>query len=606
MSPVTRRIDDHGVIGDMRTCALIATDGTLDYLCWPNLDSPSLFTALLDDERAGYFALAPDWPDARRQQRYLPESNVLQTRWLSEHGVVELTDLMPVAADPDALPCVIRRVTAIVGEARLQLRCHPVADYARARPDTSQPDPGCVRFDFATDHAPSLALTATRPLTLEDAGASASFVLRAGEQAEFRLGAADDPRLRAHADDSLPRTLAWWQRWARQSHYRGRWREAVTRSALVLKLLTSRRHGSIAAAATFGLPETIGGERNWDYRAAWIRDASFSMYALMRLGYIDEASRFTQWVAGCVAHSHAGNSNLQIMYRLDGGTELHEISLPHLAGYAGSRPVRVGNDAWRQQQLDIYGELLDAIYLANKYGEAISARGWQHISQLTNWLCEHWQQSDAGIWEMRGEPQHFLHSRLMCWVAIDRALRLGEKRSLSLPRTRWEAARNAIREEIWQHFWCAEGGHFSATRHGRSLDASLLLMPLVRFVSATDPDWLSTLEAIERALVSDGRVLRYRQQDTPADALCGEEGHFVACSFWYVECLARAGRVDDAQQTFEKLLTFATPLGLYAEEWDARGYARGNFPQALSHLALISAAVFLDRKLSGEKSLWQP
>ena len=380
----------------------------------------------------------------------------------------------------------------------------------------------------------------------------------------------------------------------------------MTRSALALKLLTSKQHGSIAAAATFGLPEELGGERNWDYRASWIRDASFSMYALMRLGYVEEARDFTHWVGRCVEHSHDDTPHLQVMYRLDSGTELHETELLNLSGYANSRPVRIGNDAWRQTQLDIYGELMDAIYLANKYGEAISQRGWRHVSDMIDYVCGNWNQPDAGIWEMRGEPEHFLHSRLMCWVALDRALRLGLKRSLPMPYERWDRVRSEIRDDIWQNFWSPELGHFTATRGGKFLDASMLLMPLVRFVSSTDPDWIATLDAIKTHLVSDGLVRRYNISETPADALTGGEGSFAACSFWYVECLARAGRVHEAHFEFEKLLSYANPLGLYAEEFTTHGEALGNMPQALSHLALISAAFFLNRKLSNEVTLWQP
>jgi GH15 family glucan-1,4-alpha-glucosidase len=460
---------------------------------------------------------------------------------------------------------------------------------------------------FHADGQPTLRLTGDVDFTLDEAAAVARFELKTGECREFIFGAEEDQHLDDERSDScFEATLAYWRSWSSHSSYRGRWREMVQRSALTLKLLTSWQHGSIAAAATFGLPEELGGERNWDYRASWIRDASFSMYALMRLGYVDEAKNFTHWVAKCVENSHHDVEKLQVMYRLDSGTELHESELLNLSGYAGSTPVRIGNDAWRQSQLDIYGELMDAIYLANKYGEAISQRGWQHVSRMIDYVADNWNQRDAGIWEMRGEPQHFLHSRLMCWVALDRALRLGEKRSLSMPYARWAQARDDIRVDIWQNFWNKDQGHFVATREGEFVDASMLLMPLVRFVGATDPDWLATLDKIKEKLVSDGLVRRYNVEETPADGLQGEEGAFAACSFWYVECLARAGRVEEAHFEFEKLLSYASPLGLYAEEFDSRGHALGNTPQALTHLALISAAYFLDRKLDGSDTHWQP
>ncbi len=604
MHQVKRHIGDHGVIGDLRTCALVANDGTIDYFCWPNLDSPSVFSALLDSDDAGAFSLAPDWPDARRQQLYLPDSNILQTRWLGTHGVAEITDYMPLCAEQDQQPRIIRRVKMVQGEAHFQLRCAPVHDYARATTQASM-KAGFVEFSAAGQ--PTLCLAGTQALQVDGAAAVASFTLKSGEHAEFIFGSVEDDHLaQLETRFCFEDTLQFWRKWASQSQYKGRWREMVTRSALTLKLLTSWQHGSIAAAATFGLPEELGGERNWDYRASWIRDASFSMYALMRLGYVDEAKHFTHWVAHCVENSHHDEEKLQVMYRLDSGTELHEMELLNLSGYAGSRPVRIGNDAWRQTQLDIYGELMDAIYLANKYGEAISHRGWENVTRMIDFVCDNWNQPDAGIWEMRGEPEHFLHSRLMCWVALDRALRLGMKRSLSMPYERWDRVRAEIRSDIWQNFWNKERGHFTATRHGDVLDASMLLMPLVRFVGATDPEWLATLDAIKENLVSDGMVRRYNIDETPADGLKGNEGSFVTCSFWYVECLARAGRVEEAHFEFEKLLSYANPLGLYAEEFDAWGYPLGNIPQGLSHLALISAAFFLNRKLSGETPLWQP
>ncbi|GLR09958.1 glucoamylase [Mixta theicola] len=604
MAEIKRPIGNHGVIGDLRTCALVADDGTIDYFCWPNLDSPSVFTALLDSDEAGVFSLSPDWKACRRQQLYLPDTNILQTRWLAAEGVAEITDYMPICEREDSKPRIIRRLKMVRGEGRFSLRCAPVHDYARATPKAKLRD-NAVRF--SAHGQPMLRLTATVPLSLDRHAAVATFSLQAGEHAEFIFGCAQDEHLDAlQTDICFQETLHYWRDWCQQSNWRGRWREMVKRSSLALKLLTSWQYGSIAAAATFGLPEELGGERNWDYRASWIRDASFSVYALMRLGYVEEAKRFTHWVSHCVENSHHDKERLQVMYRLDSATELHESELPHLSGYAGSRPVRIGNDACQQTQLDIYGELMDAVYLSNKYGEAVSERSWHNICGTIDYLCEHWQEPDAGIWEMRGEPQHFLHSRLMCWVALDRALRLGMKRSLPMPYARWDRVRSEIRQEIWQDFRDPELGHFTATRHGKTLDASMLLMPLVRFVSATDPDWLSTLDAIKAKLVRDGMVWRYDREETPADALSGREGSFVACSFWYVECLARAGRVEEAHFEFEKLLSYANPLGLYAEEFDFHGFALGNFPQALSHLALISAAFFLNRKLDGDDPQWQP
>lgn len=604
MSQIKRKIEDHGVIGDLRTCALIASDGAIDYFCWPNLDSPSVFTALLDGDEAGLFSIEPDWPDARRLQLYLPDTNILQTRWLDRQGVAEITDYMPLCQREDTQPRIIRRVKVVHGEATFRLRCAPVHDYARANTVASLHENNVL---FSAKEQPTLCLTGKADFTVGKNAAVATFTLKTGEHREFILGSVEDKIVTEEQTEiCFQETLKYWRHWSAKSTYHGRWQEMVNRSALALKLLTSWKHGSIAAAATFGLPEELGGERNWDYRASWLRDASFSMYALMRLGYVEEAHHFTQWVGRCVENSHHEVEKLQVMYRLDSSTELQESTLLNLSGYANSTPVRIGNNAWNQTQLDIYGELMDAVYLANKYGEAISHRGWKHVSKMIDHVGESWNQPDAGIWEMRGEPQHFLHSRLMCWVAMDRAIRLGEKRSLSFPYDHWCRVRNEIREDIWNNFWNEKQGHFVATRHGDFVDASMLLMPLVRFVGATDPEWLSTLDTIKEKLVNDGLVRRYNLEETPADGLEGNEGAFTACSFWYVECLARAGRVYEAHFEFEKLLSYANPLGLYAEEFDHQGFALGNTPQALSHLALISAAFFLNRKLNGDDPLWQP
>ncbi|WP_323168248.1 glycoside hydrolase family 15 protein [Pseudomonas atacamensis] len=597
-------IGAHGIIGDMRSAALVNDKGSVDFFCWPEFDSPTIFCSLLDTPEAGIFQLAPDLPDARREQIYLPDTNVLQTRWLSEHAVVEITDLLPIGDDVDALPLLMRRVRVVSGSATFNLRCAVRHDYGRA--DTrAEIDAQDVTF-HATGQ-PSLRLASDQTLQIDAQAAVAQFTLEHNETAAFMLGGSDDPRFaEGTAELCMERTLKYWRGWIGQSNYRGRWREMVNRSALALKLLTSRRHGAILAAATFGLPETPGGERNWDYRYTWIRDASFTVYAFMRLGFVDEANHYMQWLRGRVSDCCGKPMKLNILYAIDGQQELPETELTHLSGHGGAQPVRIGNGAYDQIQLDIFGELMDAVYLVNKYGDAISHEGWRHVGEVVDQVCENWQSEDVGIWEMRGETHHFLHSRLMCWVALDRAIRLASKRSLPAPFARWDDTRQAIYTDIWDNFWNEERGHFVQYKGGTALDGSMLLMPLVRFVSAKDPRWLSTLEAIEKTLVRDGMVYRYRNEDANIDGLSGTEGAFAACSFWYVECLARAGQVEKAHLEFEQLLRYANPLGLYAEEFDSHGRHLGNTPQALTHLALISAASFLDRKLSGEKSSWQP
>lgn len=597
-------IGAHGIIGDMRSAALVNDKGSVDFFCWPEFDSPTIFCSLLDTPEAGIFQLAPDLPDARREQIYLPDTNVLQTRWLSEHAVVEITDLLPIGDDVDALPLLMRRVRVVSGSATFNLRCAVRHDYGRA--DT-RAEMGAKDVTFHAVGQPSIRLASDQALQIDAQAAVAQFTLEHNETAAFMLGGSDDPRFAEGAAElCMQRTLKYWRGWIGQSNYRGRWREMVNRSALALKLLTSRRHGAILAAATFGLPETPGGERNWDYRYTWIRDASFTVYAFMRLGFVDEANHYMQWLRGRVSDCCGKPMKLNILYAIDGQQELPETELAHLSGHGGAQPVRIGNGAYDQIQLDIFGELMDAVYLVNKYGDAISHEGWRHVGEVVDQVCETWQSEDVGIWEMRGETHHFLHSRLMCWVALDRAIRLASKRSLPAPFARWDQTRQAIYTDIWDNFWDEERGHFVQYKGGTALDGSMLLMPLVRFVSAKDPRWLSTLEAIEKTLVRDGMVYRYRNEDANIDGLSGTEGAFAACSFWYVECLARAGQVEKAHLEFEQLLRYANPLGLYAEEFDSHGRHLGNTPQALTHLALISAASFLDRKLSGEKSSWQP
>jgi len=600
-SAIPRKLGDHGAIGDLATVALVATDGTIDFLCWPDFDSPTVFAALLDPERGGTFELAPDLTDARVTQLYVPDTNVLMTRWMSAEASGQITDFMNVKDNKaDGKTRVIRRFRATRGEMTVKMRCAPRFDYAREH--------AMADIDGSTAvwrQADGTLLRLVTTATLQDDGGDAIACLRlkAGDTADFVLDdGIDEPIALGELDAIEAQAIAYWQDWTGRSTYRGRWREMVNRSALALKLLTSRRHGSIVAAATFGLPETPGGSRNWDYRATWIRDASFTVYALMRLGYRDEAQAFNTWIgdraSGC---DQAGR--LDIMYGIDGAGVNAETVLDHLRGYGGATPVRIGNGAAEQFQLDIYGELMDSIYLSNKYGHAISHDAWGGVREVIDFVCDHWQDADAGIWEMRREPQEFLHSRLMCWVALDRALRLAQKRSLSAPFGKWVEVRNAIHDDIWANFWNAEKGHFVQTKGGDVLDASLLLMPLMRFVSATDPRWLSTLKAIGEQLSDDGVVYRYRS----ADGLDGKEGAFAACSFWYVECLARAGETAQARRIFETALDHSNHLGLYAEEFDARAELAGNFPQAFTHLALISAAFYLDREVDDRNTReWRP
>jgi GH15 family glucan-1,4-alpha-glucosidase len=447
-----------------------------------------------------------------------------------------------------------------------------------------------------------MTLHATVPLTLDSGDAVASFSLRAGKTAIFTFGeSAPGTRILNHRaiENHFNQTSHFWREWIGRSNYSGRWREMVNRSALMLKMLCSQEHGSLIAAPTFGLPERIGGERNWDYRYTWLRDSAFSLYAFIRLGFVEEAKAFTGWLRGRL-HDDAEHGPLQVMYRINGDQDLDETVLDNFGGYEGSRPVRIGNAASDQLQLDIYGELMDAIYLSNKYGDRISHDDWEGVRRILNWLKKNWDRPDEGIWEVRGGRKKFLHSRVMCWVAFDRAIRLGRKRSLPGPMGEWLEIRDAIAEDIFTHFWDESQKAFVQYEGSNCLDASALLMPLVRFISPVDPRWLSTMEAIEKTLTEDSLVYRYDTQGATVDGLHGKEGSFTACSFWYIECLARSHQVEKARLLFDKMLGYANHLGLYSEELGSSGQHLGNFPQAFTHLALISAATYLDRALSGK------
>jgi GH15 family glucan-1,4-alpha-glucosidase len=593
-------ISEHGLIGDLRSAALVATDGTIDWYCCPRFDAPSVFASLLDADRGGSFQLAADVP-AHTKQFYFPDTNVLITRFFAADGVGEIQDFMPVvdASRETGRHRLIRRVVCVRGSLPFRAHVAPRFGYG-TQPHTVHVSDSQAVFESS---GLSLALTATVPVQGDGRDVWSLFKLHEGECAVFALDQVGDDILpeecrEAEAERLFAATVRFWRGWLSRSRYRGRWREMVHRSALTLKLLTYAPTGAIVAAPTTSLPEQVGGERNWDYRYVWVRDAAFCVYALLRLGFTDEAEAFMRFLServGVRPDSEPGGP-LQIMYRIDGGTELPERRLTHLEGYLGSSPVRVGNSAVGQLQLDIYGALIDAFYLYDKWGQPLSSAHWDTVCRLVDWVCEHWNQPDEGIWETRGGRKCFLYSRLMCWVAIERAMRIARRRGLPADLERWGRARDAIYRRIMSHGWSAARGAFAQYEGGDVLDASALMMPLAKFVSPADPKWLSTLDALGEELVSDSLVYRY-DPDTSPDGLRGEEGTFSICSFWYVEALARAGRPDEARLAFEKMLTYANHLGLYSEEIGRTGEQHGNFPQAFTHLALISAAFNLDRVL---------
>ena len=607
-------IADHGLIGNLQTAALVSTDGEVDWLCLPRFDGPSVFGSLLDREKGGHFRIAPAHDDYVSRQLYLPDSAVLITRFMSEAGVGEVIDFMPIADEARATDehRLVRIARVVRGEMRFDFECAPRFDYGRSDHTLEVTEGGVA---FRSDMG-NLTLNLAREIDIEgrDAeisrtpgdGVRVSGILRAGDQGAVMLQSGDAPPRHldiAEALGMLDDTVTYWRRWLGRSTYTGRWREQVLRSAMTLKLLTYAPSGALIAAPTAGLPEQIGGERNWDYRFTWVRDASFSVYALLGLGYVDEARAFVSWLSDRVQEQAGSESGpLKIMYRVDGSSDLGEETLEHFDGYRGSRPVRVGNGAADQLQLDIYGEAMESIHFADRHGVGISHHAWTRLAGIHDWLCEHWDQPDEGIWETRGGREDFVYGRVNSWTAFDRAIRLAHERGRPGDVTRWRAERDRIYLQVMKDGW--NDGRRAFVQHygGEVLDASLLRMVQVGFIDPADPMWLSTLDAMEQELVSDSLVYRYNPGASP-DGLRGSEGTFSLCTFWYVEALARSGRLEQARIVFEKMLTYANHLGLYAEEIGLSGEQLGNFPQAFTHLALINAAINLNEHLDRDGSI---
>jgi GH15 family glucan-1,4-alpha-glucosidase len=601
-------ISDHGLIGDLQTAALVTTDGTVDWFCSPRFDSPSVFASLLDADHGGYFRIAPDRDDYVSKQLYFPDTAILITRFMTPDGVGEVHDFMPVitgaATDRHRL---VRQLRVVRGTMRFVMDIQPAFDYARSPHKVEMSENGAV---FEADGM-ELTLHWARPadsaprdqsdrIEQHNDGVRATRTLREGETAGLVLESMGGPP-RLMKPEEIERleheTADFWRAWVHKSTYTGRWREMVTRSAITLKMMIYKPTGAPVAAPTTGLPEQAGGERNWDYRYTWIRDGSFSLYALLGLGYVEEARAFAGWLRERAEATPDGSDHpLKIMYRVDGTSDLTEETLEHFEGWRGSRPVRLGNGAADQLQLDIYGELLDAAYLADVNGLQVYSKGWKQVARMIDWLCDNWDNPDEGIWETRGGQRDFTYGRFQSWVAFDRAIRIAEHRGRPADLARWTRARDAVYAQIMDRGWDSEVGAFTQHYSTKVLDSSLLLMPLQGFIAPDDPMWISTLNAMDRELVSDSLVYRYNPSASP-DGLAGDEGTFSLCTFWYVEALARAGRLDDARLTFEKMHTYANHLGLFSEEISSTGEQLGNFPQAFSHLALISAAINLNNQL---------
>jgi GH15 family glucan-1,4-alpha-glucosidase len=613
-------IENYGIIGNMRTAALVGMNGSVDWYCPPNFDSPSVFGAILDDEKGGRFQIVPVSDQVKSKQFYWPSTNILVTRFSHEDGIAELEDFMPVGLSPDSpwYRHLYRRIRCVRGTVRISVVCRPAFDYGRAIHKLQINSLGGI---FKSEN---LSLTLFSAIPLKDdgrGGVTAEFVLEEGKSQVFVLGADRDadsgslPTSQQEAEELFQRTVKFWHNWVSACTYRGRWRERVERSALALKLLTFEPTGAIVAAPTTSLPEVIGGTRNWDYRFTWMRDAAFTVYGFLRLGFTSEAAGFIHWMHDYASKHIEPGTDFPVVFTLRGDSLLSETTLDHWEGYRKSGPVRIGNAAVSQYQSDIYGELMDALYLYNKHVSPIPYDSWVKIRNRLEWTCETWHEPDAGIWEMRNRKEQFVYSKVMNWVALDRGIRLAEKRSFPANREKWIGQRDAIYEEVMTRGWSEKRQAFTQYYGSEDLDASLLVMPLVFFMAPTDPRMLSTISAIlksprEGGLVSDGLVYRYPPQPR-VDGLPGEEGTFNMCSFWLVEALTRAGQanpemLDQARLLFERMLGYANHLELYSEQTSSQGAALGNFPQAFTHLALISAAFNLDRALSGQDSFGLP
>lgn len=589
-------IENYGVVGDLNTIALIGINGSVDFMCLPNFDSPTIFSALLDSHKGGFFQIAPCEENVHSKQIYVPETNILLTRFLYEDAIGEITDFMPLTTFCKK-NILIRRVTTIKGRITYRMQCCPRFNYGK---NSHKTEVSNNEIFFQDEDGLILKLSSSVPIEVRSGDGYSEFALDEGETAEFLLQphlneTNSTPSIKNFADSAYIHTFEFWKDWTRKSTYKGRWREMVLRSALTLKLLISEQYGAIIAAPTFSLPEKIGGNKNWDYRFVWIRDAALAVNSLISIGYENEAKTFIKWIQ----RTFEKQILLKPFYRVDGSAAYDAVLLTHLEGYRQSSPVTIGNGALNQLQLDIYGELIDCIYHFDKFVSPLSKDLWMHISTQIDWLMSNWGKKDDSIWEIRGEPQEFLFSRLMCWIAFDRAIKIGLSNSFSFPES-WIKERDIIYKSIYNDFWDQDKGAFVQYKGSKNVDAACLLMSLAEFISPDDPKWLSTLNCIEKDLTVDCMVYRYPLSECRLFGLDDGEGTFSACSFWYIESLSKSGQLDKAQLYFEKMLSYANHLGLFSEQLSLEGEQLGNFPQAFTHLALISAACDLDRRLDAE------
>ncbi|WP_406826449.1 glycoside hydrolase family 15 protein [Pedobacter sp. KACC 23697] len=590
-------IENYGVIGNLKTVALVSLKGSIDFLCVPKFDSPTVFASLLDSEKGGYFSVEPQLENFTSKQLYLPGTAVLLTRFFAEHGIAELSDYMPLSKETNFPSAIVRQIKSIRSDITFKVFCVPAFGYTKSK-HTVQHENDELVF-FSKTEKLTLKLKADVPLHIEKGTGYAEFTLKESETVHIIMEIIENDEAAAdlahYKENGYRKTVDYWREWINQTTYRGRYDEIIRRSAITLKLLTSAEFGSVVAAPTFGLPETIGGNRNWDYRFTWIRDAAFTMYAFLRLGFFEEATAFMDWIFNLCQ-----KIDLQLVYQIDGNTKIKEIEADQFEGYLSSKPVRIGNEAAGQLQIDIYGELIDTIYIYNKSHKPITYEFWTLIEKQVQCVIKQWKKPDHGIWEIRNEKKEFLHTRLMCWVAMDRAIKIAENRSFPYPEQEWHRIRSEIYKDIYHHFWNEKLGAWVQYKGATQVDASALLMPLTHFISPLEPRWLSTMKAIDEELLLDVLVYRYKNGMTKIDGLEGEEGTFNMCSFWFIEALAKSGELERAVENFEKMIGYSNHLLLFSEELGQKGEHLGNFPQAFTHLALISAAVELDKQLSRE------
>jgi GH15 family glucan-1,4-alpha-glucosidase len=586
------RIEDYGLIGDLQTAALVGLDGSIDWACFPRFDSAACFAALLGTSDHGRWIVAPRVDSWQSDRRYRPNTLVLETDWETDSGAVRVIDFMPPRGKA---PDIVRIVEGLRGKVEMSSELVIRFDYGSAVPWVRRIDDGRI----AVAGPDALCFRTPVENRGENMRTIGEFTVRKGERVPFVLTwypSNERPPRAIHAENALQDTMDYWEEWAERSAYKGRWQREVHQSLVVLKALTYAPTGGMVAAPTTSLPEKIGGERNWDYRYCWLRDATLTLLAFLNAGYLGEARAWRTWLLRAAAGDPAA---LQIMYGVAGERRLTEITLDHLPGYEKSRPVRAGNAAAQQFQLDVFGEVMDAMHQGRVHDLEMSKEAWALQRRLLGFLEHAWKEPDEGIWEVRGGRRHFTHSKVMAWVAFDRGVQAVERFGRTGPVERWREVRAKIHREICEQGFDVELNSFTQSYGSKRLDASLLVLPLVGFLPADDPRVIGTVAAIERELFRDGFVYRYSQDDEArsVDGLPPGEGAFLPCTFWFADNLALQGRLDEAEEIFERLLDLRSDLGLLAEEWDPSTRRQlGNFPQAFTHVALVNTAFNLDRQ----------